>query len=444
MKWKTILILLVIVMSVSSSTQLIAQEISQEITEYTVSTERSCINKICNLILYSGTRFIKEDKIWKRVEDAKSLMGHYEIVYLKNDNDHKIKVVDFNYTSITFDLTFTGELSKYDYNLIDNKINTQFKINETMINFTTLRPYDVISKNNIQVVPNKDFNYIYNNNPLSKRFSFGEKSTTVILQEAETYNTDDTKVERVTNPNDNFGLNAGLYTDANRDWISYIKWNLSGLPSGITILESYLYLFETNDDGTTVDIYHVMNDTWVEGSFNAVDCSTPSDCENGIIGGTRHPCGDAFNKVDSCNLTVEYQMTSNGVNNEWDFWNITNMTIRDFANKADGGNFSMVLRDNTGTTDQMFFSSKDRGIVAERPYLNITYLEAPVDTCTYSSGDWIIDCSDDCIITSDTSLPGNDIHTYGSGTLTIRALIDVRNIFNRCDLFCYNTPSCFG
>ncbi|KKL57547.1 hypothetical protein LCGC14_2234300, partial [marine sediment metagenome] len=43
---------------------------------------------------------------------------------------------------------------------------------------------------------------------------------------------------------------------------------------------------------------------------------------------------DAFNKVDSCNLTVEYQMTSNGVNNEWDFWNITNMTIRDFANKG--------------------------------------------------------------------------------------------------------------
>ncbi|MEK6830061.1 MAG: hypothetical protein AABY15_08145, partial [Nanoarchaeota archaeon] len=66
------------------------------------------------------------------------------------------------------------------------------------------------------------------------------------------------------------------------------------------------------------------------------------------------------------------------------------------------------------------------------------------DTCTYSSGDWNINCADNCVITSPVSMPNNDIHTYGTGTLEIKALIDVRNVFNRCNLFCYNTPSCFG
>ena len=70
---------------------------------------------------------------------------------------------------------------------------------------------------------------------------------------------------------------------------------------------------------------------------------------------------------------------------------------------------------------------------------------ASTDTCSCpASGDWVINCADNCVINSDCSMPNNDIHTYGTGTLTIKALIDARNVFNRCDLFCYNTPTCFS
>ncbi len=39
---------------------------------------------------------------------------------------------------------------------------------------------------------------------------------------------------------------------------------------------------------------------------------------------------------------------------------------------------------------------------------------APADSCTYSSGDWNIDCSDNCLITS-TDVGGNNVYINGSG-----------------------------
>jgi hypothetical protein len=41
------------------------------------------------------------------------------------------------------------------------------------------------------------------------------------------------------------------------------------------------------------------------------------------------------------------------------------------------------------------------------------------DTCTYGgSGDWEVQCSDDCIITTDTSLVSNTLKLIGAGTFT--------------------------
>lgn len=48
----------------------------------------------------------------------------------------------------------------------------------------------------------------------------------------------------------------------------------------------------------------------------------------------------------------------------------------------------------------------------------------PADTCSCpASGDWHIDCSDNCVITEDCDMQGNDIHTYGTGTLEVKAEI---------------------
>jgi len=78
--------------------------------------------------------------------------------------------------------------------------------------------------------------------------------------------------------------------------------------------------------------------------------------------------------------------------------------------------------------------------------IEFTYTLTTMDTCSCpASGDWNIDCSDNCVISEDCNMQGNDIHTYGSGTLEVNALIyNFGSLFNRCDLFCRNTPTCFG
>lgn len=51
------------------------------------------------------------------------------------------------------------------------------------------------------------------------------------------------------------------------------------------------------------------------------------------------------------------------------------------------------------------------------------------DTCTYGgSGDWIVDASDNCSITTNTNLPSNTLYIEGTGTFTILANITVDKV----------------
>lgn len=56
------------------------------------------------------------------------------------------------------------------------------------------------------------------------------------------------------------------------------------------------------------------------------------------------------------------------------------------------------------------------------------------DSCTYSAGDWVVDCTDQCNITSPTSLPDNDLIINGAGEFRILAdiTIDTLRKSNSC------------
>ena len=64
------------------------------------------------------------------------------------------------------------------------------------------------------------------------------------------------------------------------------------------------------------------------------------------------------------------------------------------------------------------------------------------DTCTYSSGDWVVECSDDCEIESEVDLGGNDLILIGTGTFNVRA--DIINFGEtvlhgtNCDIIIYS------
>lgn len=54
----------------------------------------------------------------------------------------------------------------------------------------------------------------------------------------------------------------------------------------------------------------------------------------------------------------------------------------------------------------------------------------PSDSCTYSgSGDWLVNCADNCTISTETDLGGNSIVIAGEGTFTTTAnIINYNNI----------------
>ncbi len=61
------------------------------------------------------------------------------------------------------------------------------------------------------------------------------------------------------------------------------------------------------------------------------------------------------------------------------------------------------------------------------------------DTCTYTSGDWNVDCADDCLIESPVIGDGSDFFASGSGTFTMTT--DVSGFANyylldNCDAYC--------
>jgi len=57
------------------------------------------------------------------------------------------------------------------------------------------------------------------------------------------------------------------------------------------------------------------------------------------------------------------------------------------------------------------------------------------DTCTYSAGNWNVDCSDNCYITTSYDLDNNNLTLSGSGTFTLNASLNNYNritVFNPC------------
>ncbi len=83
---------------------------SGKVKSYGKNWDRLCEGGGCNLILYSGIKNVKEDGHWKTVEEARSLKGKgFSVVYLENDSDFPLEVVDFNYTSIVFNVSVTKD-----------------------------------------------------------------------------------------------------------------------------------------------------------------------------------------------------------------------------------------------------------------------------------------------------------------------------------------------
>lgn len=108
---------------------------------------------------------------------------------------------------------------------------------------------------------------------------------------------------------------------------------------------------------------------------------------------------------------------------EWTSWQFT-----DFQDFSDGdNNKEYTVEDNIEFTKANFKldslqNTTSRLIDYNLSFFNVTVAEA--DTCTYSSGNWEIDCADNCNIVS-TDVGGNVV--YISGTGSVYGIMNITN-----------------
>ncbi len=127
------------------------------------------------------------------------------------------------------------------------------------------------------------------------------------------------------------------------------------------------------------------------------------------------------------------------------FTNINNITINNITelgvnfNATDETGFdSFIINDTTNfAINRSGFFKNNTQLVVKQYFVNVTINDtsnnlastiiwvnvtaAAIDTCTYVSGNWSVQCSDNCIITTNTNIGNNVLKLIGAGSFTILA-----------------------
>ena len=325
--------------------------------EKTQISETFCDESLCNSVIYSGTRFVYEDEKWKNIENARSLKNVWYVI-INEDPTFPAKVVDYNYSSITLDLSF-------DSNIIRQLFGVPLRVYEK--GDETQKPTDndrkVIDKdrrlrsNQVVTIDFSDTK----NSILSQEIKWGDASTIITIHDNNSVNMGDTYLDEDNN-NANFGTSSVMEihnSSSNQDNI-LIQFNTSQIPREAVIINARLNLFlDGNDldtgDSFTVSSYHLFH-TYNFGETSVTWNSRPSSSD--------------FDSTPTDSVTIEGGTGSPG--NQYIDWNVTSI----LQNKDLNESFYLVPTSRTGSisiTEELQFSTKENFAVSEHPYLNITY-----------------------------------------------------------------------
>ena len=88
-----------------------------------------------------------------------------------------------------------------------------------------------------------------------------------------------------------------------------------------------------------------------------------------------------------------------------------------FTSTPQWANITKTLNDTAGVNiGYRWFTTDNAGNINNTEIFTLTTIVS--DTCTYTSGDWVVNCSDNCAITSPVDVGGNDIFITGTGTFS--------------------------
>jgi len=324
--------------------------------EYTAGSDTICNNGVCTKTLYSGVRNVYEDGEWKRYEEARSLKdkGFY-VKYIENDKDYPLEVIDFNATSIEVDFKKFSILNK-DIPIKIWRTNESSDINDFK------NTYNKIKEENVQFnLFNGKEKKKYNNVKIGDLIEFGLNSTTIILQDADTENLEDTYIAK-SSENDNSGA---AYFDIQNDtgntyvYYGFVKFNISNilLVDNVSNCDLNLYqegeYLELNEE-QNLTLHTFYNTTWKEDdlTWNTI----------------------SFSQID---LSYDnYTHFADGSSNGWKVFNCNSSIQKAFHWENKSVSFAIIPYEAVGTTtpDYVRFTSKEGVSSANRPYLNITYI----------------------------------------------------------------------
>lgn len=393
--------------------------VSSATVEYTPTTTTECSFGVCTKTLYSGIQNIIDDGEWKDIDKMASLKdkGIFEIKIIEDDKNYPMTVLDYNTTSITIDLE--------QWSLFNEEVDLRIwkKNNTKYLDYLSLKEdpddqgedYDVDYKDyydevlsdkvifNIFDLGNKVS--VYNFKP-GDVIEFGPNSTTIILDTPDTETLEDTWVNEGNPDYTLYGTGAqawlGQYNNDKRQVAT--KFDISSLNGVNVINANHTINIELNnldaDESYYFGAYHVyMSYNWVESGAGVMTWNTRPQGAN-------------------INASADSLTTVPGVQTGVIVWDITNMAHTSALNND--ANLTIYIADEGGigidAIEQMLVSAKESATAGWRPKMEVTYSE---DTCDYGSGNWEVNCADNCSISSDVDLSGNDIAIDGAGTFTI-------------------------
>ena len=350
--------------------------------EYTSTTDTFCEGDKCTKTLYSGVRNVYEDNQWKRVEDARSLIGSgIEVVIMENDEEFPVEVVDFNYTSITVTLNPRGiKIFAEDIPVrIWNKNKTkeeEFKkdVLDGKKSSKGIKDYKEKMDKSLEEeisfwLLNQEETKTYNFN-IGSVLEFGHNSTTIILQDADSENLDDTYVFR--DIDNNYGTDQSLRIGGNITH-SYFRFNISILNEK-TIVEANLTLvplWNNIDEGESFNItihhiypfpnYNISGEEWTEGT---------------MIFSKRPTTEYQMNFTSEDSLMINSSSPTN-INYTWSIKEMLQSSIDNLTNNLSFVLNSTIISGTPSLTDDLGLYSKEyEANIVLRPYLSVTYTDA--------------------------------------------------------------------
>jgi len=258
----------------------------------------------------------------------------------------------------------------------------------------------------------------------------------------------------------NVGYGIHLQASVNNTFLNQIArtTGTSGVRRGIYIYQSNGTLFRdcVNISGADEDIYYYGT----AGSFNNTFINCSYNTAKEIVQGTgneliRKWYYQAYVNYSNGSAASNVNVSSYNVSNKIQFTKQTNSSgyiprqeITEYVN----------LEGTRSYYNNYTINASKPGYITDNNLFNFTITQNKVDdfftlflsTCSYSSGNWLINCSENCYIDSNYNIGKNNISIIGVGTVTLsgnisnynKLLIAGQDSSNICIVRCIN-GGCF-